>query len=386
MRAHSQSVPAVIRFAAIASTIACYGSPAVAQSSVTLYGTIDSGLFYQSASAASLSPKAANTGSVFAVKDGGVSPSNWGIKGTEDLGGGYQVFFRLQNGFSSTNGKSIIGDNTAPTSSIFNQMAYIGLSGSFGAVTVGRQLAPMAFAIQATDVRGAAYFGSALMAWVGMNTAAGWSLGSTNAPLGALFESNAIVYRSPTVSGFTGSLEFALGGVPGSFQANTRESVVLQYANYGLHLSALYYNGHDANPIPLTAPATGVANNRMIYFGALYDFANFSFSASYSNGRNPAESNLVDIDMYSAGVGYVFSPALTVTSGIYYLKDRHDSTNKSVMFAVVADYQLSKTTTVYAQLGHVNNQGNMTDMVAYGELAAPGTSTVAVNVGIRHQF
>lgn len=386
MNTHFQSVPAAIRGAMIAAAIACYAAPALAQSSVTLYGTIDSGLIYQSTSAASFSPKAPNLGRVFAMKDGGLNPSSWGMYGTEDLGGGYQVIFKLQGGFSSANGKLGPGDSVAPTSTLFNEMAYVGLSGSFGTVKLGRQIAPMAVALINTDVRGPTYFGSALMAWVGMNTFAGWSGGSTNAPIGALFDSNAIVYKSPTVYGLTGSLEFAPGGVPGNFQAGTRESAVLQYDNYGLRLSALYYNAHDTNSIPLTAPATGVANNRMIYFGALYDFGSLLVSASYSNGRNPAKSNHVDVDMYSAALGYVFSPALTVTSGVYYLKDRNDSTNKSLMFAIGADYLFSKRTTLYAQFGHVNNRGAMTSMIAYAQPVAPNTATTAVNIGIRHRF
>jgi predicted porin len=386
VREYSQWALPVIRYAVIVSTIACYGAPAAAQSSVTLYGAVDSGLVYQTTSAASFSPKAADLGHVVAFRDAGMNTSFWGLRGTEDLGAGYQVDFKLQGSYSSASGKLGTGDSTGPTSSIFTQVADVGLSGPFGSVTVGRQVAPMWRAMEYTDVRGGTNFGSIFVSYVGMNTAAGWGGGSTNAPLGAIYDSNAIVYQSRTVYGLTGSLEFAPGGVPGSIQAGTRESAVLQYANYGLHVGAFYYNAHDTNPIPLTAAATGVANNRMIYLGALYDFSNFSVSASYSNGKNPSNTHAVDIDMYSAGLGYRFAPDLAVTSGVYYLKDRNDSTNKSVMFAVGTNYELSKTTTVYAQLGHVNNRGDMTQMVQYGQLVAPGTSTTAVNIGIRHRF
>ena len=101
------------------------------------------------------------------------------------------------------------------------------------------------------------------------------------------------------------ALEYAPGGVAGSFQGGTRESAVLKYSNYGLKLSAVYYNGHDTNPGPTTVP-TGSNNNRFWYLGALYTIKGFSVSASYSNGKNPAHSNLVDLDMYSVGLGYRF--------------------------------------------------------------------------------
>ena len=386
MTMYSKWAPPAIRFAAIASTIACYGAPAAAQSTVTIYGAVDSGLIYQTTSAASFNPKAPDLGHIFAVRDGGMKSSFWGLKGIENLGGGYQVVFKLQSSYSSANGKFGTGDSVAPSNSLFNQVADVGLSGPFGSVTVGRQVAPMWRAMEHTDVRAGTNFGSIYVGFVGMNTAAGWGGGSTNAPLGAIYDSNAIVYQSPTVYGLTGSLEFVLGGVAGNFQAGTRQSAALQYANAGLHLGAFYYNAHDTNPIPLTAPATGVANNRMIYFGALYDFSNFSVSASYANGKNPSNTKLVDIDMYAAGLGYTFSPALKVTSGVYYLKDKNESANKSMLFAVGAEYGLSKTTTLYAQWGEVNNRGDMTQMVSYGQLVAPGTSTSAVNIGIRHTF
>jgi predicted porin len=64
-----------------------------AQSSVTLYGQVDSGLMYQ------------NTGSIFRMKDGGIYTSFLGFKGTEDLGGGWQANFKLQGAFDSTTGK-----------------------------------------------------------------------------------------------------------------------------------------------------------------------------------------------------------------------------------------------------------------------------------------
>lgn len=371
---------------AVAAAIACIAPAAHSQSSVTLFGAMDTGLMYQSTSAASFSPKAPDRGHVFALKDAGLYPSFWGLRGIEDLGGGYRAIFRLQGAFNSTNGALGLGDNTAPAGSLFNQMAYVGLDGPFGTVTMGRQVAPMAWAMRDTDVRGGGYFGSILIAWIGMNTAAGWSGGSSNAPIGSLYESNAIVYRSPTFYGITASLEYAPGGIAGSIQGNTRESAVLQYANHGLDLAAFYYNGHDTNPIPLNAAATGLANNRMIYFGARYRFDGFSVSASYSNGRNPAHSNLVDIDMYSAGLGYEFTPAFRLTSGVYYLKDRNNSTNKSTMEALGAEYSLSRSTIVYAELGHVNNRGTMTQMLAYGLPVAPGSATTGVDLGVRHQF
>ena len=362
-----------------------------AQSSVTLYGVLDTGLLYQSTSAATFQPTARNQGHVYQLKDGGIYASYWGLKGSEDIGGGYKITFKLQGTFNTTNGKFGLSD-TPGTTALFNQFATIGASGPFGTFDAGRQIIPMIYAMAETDVRGAQYFGSILTAWLGVNQAAGWPGTSTNAPIGALYDSNALVYTSPKFYGASLALEFAPGGVAGQFQGGTRESAVLKYSNYGLNLSAVYYNGHDTNPYPLTypaapaVPATGSNNNRFYYFGAMYTISGFSVSASYAIGRNPAKSSSADFEMASGGLGYQFSPAFKITSGYYYLKDRNNSANHSGEFAIGAEYNLSLRTRAYAQVGYVNNKGTMNQTIIYGAPVAPGTSTTAAMVGIRHSF
>jgi predicted porin len=372
-----------LKLAAMAALTAFAGA-AHAQSSVTLYGIIDSGLLYQSTAAASFSPKAPNTGSVFRYKDGGIYSSLWGIKGSEDIGGGYKVNFKLQGSFDSGTGKFGLSD-TPGTPAIFNQYSTVGVSGPFGTFDAGRQIIPMIFAMYDTDVRGAQYFGSILTAWLGMNQAAGWAGTSTNAPIGALYDSNALVYRSPTFYGVSAALEYAPGGVAGQPQGGTRESVVLKYANYGLNLSAVYYNGHDTNPAATTVPS-GQNNNRFYYLGALYTFHDFSVSGSYSIGKNPANSSHADFELYSAGLGYRFNPSLKVTSGFYYLKDRNNSANHSSEVAVGTEYNISKRTLAYAQVGYVDNKGTMNQTIVYGQPVAPGQSTTAAMIGLRHSF
>jgi predicted porin len=367
-----------------AAALMVLAGTAHAQSSVTLYGVIDSGLLYQSTSAASFAPHAPNTGSVFRYKDGGIYSSLWGMKGSEDIGGGYHVNFKLQGSFDSGTGKSGLSD-TAGVTALFNQFATVGASGPFGTVNAGRQIIPMIYAMAETDVRSAQYFGSILTAWLGMNQAAGWPGTSTNAPIGALYDSNALVYQSPTFGGASLALEYAPGGVAGHFQGGTRESAVLKYANYGLKLAAGIYNGHDTNPGPTTVP-TGLNNNRFAYVGALYTFHAFSVSASYSNGKDPSHSNKVNFDLYSAGLGYRFSPTFQLTSGVYYLKDKNQSQNHSTEVALGGEYNLSKRTMVYAQAGYVDNKGTMNQTIVYGQPVAPGRSTTAAMVGLRHNF
>src|ERR1700690_2498867 len=83
--------------ASLALTVVLLGtvSGVYAQSSVTLYGTIDEAVAYYN-----------NTGhgSVFQMQGGNLDSNKWGLKGTEDLGGGLKTVFNLENGFDINTG------------------------------------------------------------------------------------------------------------------------------------------------------------------------------------------------------------------------------------------------------------------------------------------
>ncbi|MGF6367994.1 putative porin [Paraburkholderia sp. RAU6.4a] len=106
--------------------LACTASVAVAhaQSGVTLYGLIDNGLNYQS-----------NAGGkrLYNMSAGELNGSRWGLRGTEDLGGGLAAICVLENGFDENTGK--LGQAGLQ----FGRQAYVGVVSGVGAVTLGRQ-------------------------------------------------------------------------------------------------------------------------------------------------------------------------------------------------------------------------------------------------------
>src|SRR5690349_20026219 len=81
------------------ATLACTGA-AHAQSSVTLYGTIDTSITYVHNAAGNQNLWALGNSSA-----GNLSGTRWGLKGTEDLGGGLAAIFQLENGFDPSTGK-----------------------------------------------------------------------------------------------------------------------------------------------------------------------------------------------------------------------------------------------------------------------------------------
>lgn len=105
-----------IRFAcATAGVLAA--TAAHAQSSVTLYGLIDAGIMYTNNVASGNSH-----GGLVQATTGAVNGSRFGVRGTEDLGGGLKALFVLENGFNAENGK--LGQDGR----LFGRFAYVGLS------------------------------------------------------------------------------------------------------------------------------------------------------------------------------------------------------------------------------------------------------------------
>src|SRR5438445_6564061 len=103
---------------------------AMAQTNVVLYGIVDTSIRYVS------SDNAAGQSNI-RLDNGAISNSRWGVKGSEDLGGGLKAIFRLEGGFNSDTGS--LSDSTR----LFNRASYVGLSGAYGQFTVGRQQTPL---------------------------------------------------------------------------------------------------------------------------------------------------------------------------------------------------------------------------------------------------
>lgn len=111
---------------AVAVLGACVAGSAFA-ANVDVYGRIDTGLSYVHYDETGLSD-AKDTLSL----DSGMSSSNrWGLKGSEDLGNGYQVGFVLESGFDADTGALGAGG-------IFAREATLRVSGPFGSIYAGR--------------------------------------------------------------------------------------------------------------------------------------------------------------------------------------------------------------------------------------------------------
>ncbi|RQO47193.1 porin, partial [Variovorax sp. KBW07] len=103
---------------------------ASAQSSVTLFGVIDAGVSYQSATSRDPVTGASSKQSQWSLANSGYNSSRIGFRGTEDLGGGLAASFWLEAPISNDDGANGISN--------FNRRSTVSLSGGFGEVRLGR--------------------------------------------------------------------------------------------------------------------------------------------------------------------------------------------------------------------------------------------------------
>ncbi|GAB2482146.1 porin [Comamonas humi] len=409
---HSSALAPAVAFAAALAALP--PMPAAAQSNLSIYGAIDSGVLSISntSSGTGYLPKAANpNGHTLKQKDGGIGGSNFGFRGTEDLGGGLKAQIHLQGNVSTESG-AVGGPNSSSTTSFFNQFATVGLASAWGAVKLGRQVSPLYYTMAATDARGGRYFGSSLTGLVGLNSASGAFIGNNSNPaFGTIYNDNAVAYTSPVWNHLTFNALYAFGETGHGAKANSQQVATVVYDANGLKLSGLVYNGYGNNLPAATAAytvatgsaAAGVAaagkagfsptanTNRLYSAGALYQWDGYTVSASYFAARNPAKAILpggsYSLDMWTLGAGWKISPTVAMSAGYYHIKDNTNAGHRSSQLVLGLDYLLSRRSTLYVEGAYTSNRGsNMNLSPVYATAVAADRNVTAVMLGLRHTF
>jgi predicted porin len=345
------------------TALALISGAAAAQSSVTVYGNVDLGLLWQNHAAPSVSSTQ--------VYNGGIAPSIWGFRGSEDLGNGLKANFNLESHFSADTGASV--------GPLFRRQANVGLSSaSLGTLTLGTMYSPAVLAFAATDPRGLRENFSGLYSWA-YNSGALDAAQSSNSDVG-VFIHNAISY-----SNTLGPVNLALGySVAENSPVGPRGGAVLA-------LGATYTG-------PVTLSAAYQATNRVntsdelsaVYsLGAAYSMGALTGKLNYLRGTNKdaigAETSQVEV--VGLGLDWKLASNNTVMAAVYHAKDKNNDSNKTTSFILSDEYALSKRTTLYATVAFVDADTNanlLTTIVAGGTSA--NTNATLVNVGIKHSF
>lgn len=212
--------------AALAAGVAVTG--AHAQQTVTLYGIVDSGLMYQN-NGTTVGSAAAGHASV-KLSPGGWALNRFGLRGSEDLGGGARALFQLETGFTIGNGAAQFAGG------LFTRQAWVGLGHErYGTLTAGRQYTAY-FTLLSP-------YSPAL--WL---TGAGAHPGDIDSLDMSYRANNSVVYMSPTWNGFTLGASYAFGERAGSLNAGAAWSAGMRYVAGPVGVAAAFQRVNNATP------------------------------------------------------------------------------------------------------------------------------------------
>jgi predicted porin len=364
--------PSRLRHAALAAITmlsATTAHNAHAQSNVTVTGLMD---VY-----AGSMKYSGDTHAVTSVNSGGMTTSWVGFKGSEDLGGGLQASFALTSFLRADTGASgrFPGNET-----MWSRDANVGLSGGFGRISVGRDLAPEFLPTILFNPFGDSFTFSPLILHmnVPLFNASGWASSLT----GDTGWSNEVIYTTPEFGGLKANLHYQAGEVAGNAGKGNAGANLLYFSG-PLALTAFAHSVRVNNP--LNTPADNVQPGGAIplpwglqatrqnawMLGGTYDFNVVKAFATY--GRTSHDIDLKDKTLslgasLPIGHGKILADwAQTQRSGAAVGDELKRQT-----FSLGYDHNLSKRTDLYAVLMH----DKITDQKA-------GTS---FGLGIRHSF
>jgi len=373
------------------ATIGCAIAPmtAMAQSSVTLYGLIDEGLNYTN-----------NTKGHSAVQmeSGFAQGSRWGLKGTEDLGGGTRAVFQLENGFDVNSGA--LGQG----SRMFGRQAYVGLSSArFGTLTMGRQYDSVVDFLAPLTANGN---------WAGYLMSHPFDNDNTD---NSFRLNNSVKYTSNTYGGFSFGGLYGFSNQPGGFANNRSYSLGAQYVGGSVSIAAAYMQinnpggnaggslaANDTDFFAARQQVWGAGINYTIgstVLGFVYSHTTLNDatgSVYVGNFANTARS--LKFDNFELNAKYQFAKNAYVGAMYNYTLGRFnsaagDSRPKWHQIGLMADYNLSVRTDVYVQGMYQHLAGGdasaaplNTAFITGADAPSSTANQVIARVGIRHQF
>ena len=198
---------------AVAVLGACVAGSAFA-ANVDVYGRIDTGLSYVHEKIGD------QAGTDKLSMDSGLSSGNrWGLKGSEDLGNGYQVGFVLESGFSSDTGA--IGEE----GKLFNREATLRVSGPFGSIYAGRM------GRIGSDAGSVGFYAGSVSPF-----GSGWGKMAGHFAVTANYDtrySNALAYVSPKVGPVTVYAQYTMGNATENESGDDRLFSLGAQADFG---------------------------------------------------------------------------------------------------------------------------------------------------------
>jgi GBP family porin len=371
-----------------------FTAAAHAQSSVTLYGLIDTGLVYVN-----------NEGghSNWLLSSSSTQNTVFGLKGTEDLGGGMHAIFKLEQGFNLNNGtQAFAGD-------MFGSQAWVGLQDDhYGTLTFGRQFDVFNDSVGPLS--------SGFNTWGG--SIAAHPFDNDNLAADSVVLNNVVKYASPTLYGVTAEAMYAFSNKAGGFADNRGYGFGVAYAQGPVTLGAGYLQFNNAgggvaatNPNGAISTNDGSANfiagrQRIWGLGGSYAFGPATVGLVWSHTQIDDMASVISLglgaymplagtlrlDNYEANARYTITPAWSVSAAYTFTDGAYNGASPKWHTAMLqTDYSLSKRTDLYLegvyQRAYGAPAGSVLSNAMLNTLSPSSTGTqVAVVAGLRHQF
>lgn len=349
-----------------------------AQSTVTLYGRVDTGLEYMSGL-----PNAAYSGSTsrWRAESGNWGGSLWGMKGAEDIGGGNKVLFQLEGAFNAMNG-------TAAGNLMFFDVGTVGLSNDkYGTVLLGRE----------------AFISNGLWDFDPFGQTA-WSSASLVRGRNWQKSSNNISYQSPRFWGFDIYGQYSLSNATawngnGTTPQGRQAGLQLTYTAPVFQFRGIYDEIRD----PLNGALDNPFSHSREYFAGLNVFLGpVTLRAAYQANRTSGGATRegpTSVDLEWAGADWQVTPAAALIAAAYHVNANKGGGNATI-FSVGGTYNLSKRTLLDLQIATVRNSANANFGLnanaagaggvqadgSYNENPLRGHSQTGAYIGIQHYF
>lgn len=338
------------------AALTAFAGAASAQSSVTLSGSVDAGI------------KRVGTATSNDWQFGG-SQSGYNaftLSGIEDLGNGSRAFFALNHRFVIGNG-GVNGSTNAGGTTPFWRQSWVGLGGGFGDIRLGRMLMPLQEWNGAFDAFDTGYVAST----------------HTGGIMATVRSTNTIYYRSPSLGGFFAHAAIAAGdnqirgeccnypnsavagtlGIPATINGERPVGFALGYNSGPVRVVVAY----DKNPLDLKTVG--------LYGGFNAGFANIM--AQFERGDTTLDEKVKRWSV-SAKV-----PLGAVTFKVGYTRWSDEEVRK---IGVGLQYDLSKRTNLYTNVGKFSGDGAQFFTASGTQLANPDGTKTRFDVGVTHAF
>ncbi|WP_052761252.1 porin [Sedimenticola thiotaurini] len=315
-------------------------APMAASAETTLYGRADVAVVNNDSDAAN--------GDVWDVI---TNTSRIGVKGGEDLGNGMKAIFQFEWAVNTSEG----GGLTGPANAIDGRLGFVGLTGGFGTVAVGRQWTPYYGSVDKTDI---------FNVNPGQATMGGLDASSNAHYLGLSRTGNAVAYVSPDFNGFSAKAAMIMD------DGRTAVAVDPSDGIDAFNVSLDYNNGPLSVGFSYLDVDNGLAMADRWGLAGSYNFGNFKIIAQYEDLDDLPNTPNTGADSYAiAGQAFFGNNTLYAVYGERDL----DAINTDLSnWGIGIQHNFSKATRIYADYIQQETAAN-TDASTFG-------------VGLRHDF